>query len=124
MHNICSTAQKMKFSIKDFFSKCDQIHSFLRIWSHLLKKSWKTSLFVQCRRFEINWNIAQKGIKTTMKFSIYSTFTLLIVVFNIMKNIEMCCLSCRFAMRNVLKTSQRAFITSLETMQSGINFFS
>ena len=33
------TAQKMKFSIKDFFSKCDQICSFLRIWSHLLKKS-------------------------------------------------------------------------------------
>ena len=31
--------QKMKFSIKDFFSKCDQIGSFLRIWSHLLKKS-------------------------------------------------------------------------------------
>ena len=31
--------QKMKFSIKDFFSKCDQIHSFLRIWLHLLKKS-------------------------------------------------------------------------------------
>ena len=32
-------AQKMKFYIKDFFSKCDQIRSFLRIWSHLLKKS-------------------------------------------------------------------------------------
>ena len=31
--------KKMKFSIKDFFSKCDQILSFLRIWSHLLKKS-------------------------------------------------------------------------------------
>ena len=31
-------AQKMKFSIKDFFSKCDQIRSFLRIWSQLLKK--------------------------------------------------------------------------------------
>ena len=29
----------MKFSIKDFFSKCDQIRSVLRIWSHLLKKS-------------------------------------------------------------------------------------
>ena len=25
------TAQKMKFSIKDIFSKCDQIPSFLRI---------------------------------------------------------------------------------------------
>ena len=33
------TAQKMKFSIKGFLSKCDQISSFLRIWSHLLKKS-------------------------------------------------------------------------------------
>ena len=30
---------KMKFSIKDFFSKCDQIRSFLRTCSHLLKKS-------------------------------------------------------------------------------------
>ena len=25
---ICNTAQKMKFSIKDFFSKCDQIRRF------------------------------------------------------------------------------------------------
>ena len=29
----------MKFSNKDFFSKCDQIRRKLRIWSHLLKKS-------------------------------------------------------------------------------------
>ena len=33
------TAQKLKFSIKDFFSKCEQIHRNLGIWSHLLKKS-------------------------------------------------------------------------------------
>ena len=33
------TAQKMKFSTKDSFSKCDQIRRYLRIWSHLLKKS-------------------------------------------------------------------------------------
>ena len=33
------TTQKMKFSIKDFFSKCDQIHRNTRNWSHLLKKS-------------------------------------------------------------------------------------
>ena len=26
----------MKFFIKDFFSKCDQIRRFLRIWSYLL----------------------------------------------------------------------------------------
>ena len=29
-------AQKMKFSIKDFFSKCDQIRKKSRIWSQLL----------------------------------------------------------------------------------------
>ena len=33
------TAQKMKFSIKDFFSKYDQTLRKLRICSHLLKKS-------------------------------------------------------------------------------------
>ena len=32
-------AQKMTFSIKVFFSKCDQIRSVQRIWSPLLKKS-------------------------------------------------------------------------------------
>ena len=38
IHRI-STAQKMKFSIKDFFSICDQIRRKLRVWLHLLKKS-------------------------------------------------------------------------------------
>ena len=28
----------MKFSIKGFFSKCDQIRRKLRIWSNLLRK--------------------------------------------------------------------------------------
>ena len=30
--------QKIKISINVFFSKCDQIHSFLQIWLHILKK--------------------------------------------------------------------------------------
>ena len=34
-----NTAEKMKFSIKGFFSKWDRICSFLQISSHLLKKS-------------------------------------------------------------------------------------
>ena len=38
------TAQKMKFSIKDFFSKCDQIRRKLQIWSHLLEKSLTENL--------------------------------------------------------------------------------
>ena len=32
------TDRKMKFSIKDFISKCDEIRRKQRIWSHLLKK--------------------------------------------------------------------------------------
>ena len=38
-HNVANcTAQKIKFFVMDFFSKCDQFRSFLWIWSHLLKK--------------------------------------------------------------------------------------
>ena len=40
------TARKMKFSIKDFFSKCDLIHRKLRIWSHLLKKSFVQNFII------------------------------------------------------------------------------
>ena len=38
-HHFLCTAQKMRFSIKDFFSKCDQIRIFMRIWPYLQKKS-------------------------------------------------------------------------------------
>ena len=41
-----STTQKMKFSIKDFFGKCDQIRSFLPIWSHILKNSLMKNLIL------------------------------------------------------------------------------
>ena len=41
------TEQKMKFSIKGFFSKCDQIHSFLWLWSQSLKKSFMEN-FIFC----------------------------------------------------------------------------
>ena len=37
--HILKHCTKNKFSIKDCFSKCDQICRKLRIWSHLLKKS-------------------------------------------------------------------------------------
>ena len=43
--------QKLKFSIKDFFSECDQIRSFLLIWSHLLKKSLMEN-FIFCAVLE------------------------------------------------------------------------
>ena len=48
--NYDSHFTKNEVSVKDFFSKYDQIRSFLRIWSHLLKKSlMKNYIFcVQC----------------------------------------------------------------------------
>ena len=42
------TAQKMKFSNKDFFSKCDQTRSLLLIWSQLLKKSLMENFIFLC----------------------------------------------------------------------------
>ena len=33
-----STAERMKYSIKSVFGKCDQFNRKLRIWSHLLMK--------------------------------------------------------------------------------------
>ena len=38
----------MKFFVKDFFSKYDQIRSFLRIWSHLLEKNLLMENFIFC----------------------------------------------------------------------------
>ena len=45
-----------KFSIKYFVSKCDQVRSFLQIWSHLLQKPLMENLIfcaVQFRRVEV-----------------------------------------------------------------------
>ena len=44
--------KKMKFSIKDVFSKCNQIRSFLWIWSPLLKKSLMEN-FIFCEVFTV-----------------------------------------------------------------------
>ena len=53
---LSNTVQQVKFSIKYFFGKYDQIRSFLRIWSHLLKKYLiENFIFVQ-------WEIAQKTL--------------------------------------------------------------
>ena len=47
--NNCYSCTKNKFSIRVFFSKCDQTHNFQRILLHLLKKSLKlvSTIFYQ-----------------------------------------------------------------------------
>ena len=62
-----SSAQKIIFSIKDVFSKCDQIRRKLRIWSHLLKKSLTENLIL-CEVIE-------------HEYLLYSSTLLLIVVY-------------------------------------------
>ena len=47
---ILTQHKKTKFSIKNFFSKCDQIRSFLRMWLHLLKKSLMQSFIFSAMR--------------------------------------------------------------------------
>ena len=52
------TAQKMKFSLKDFLSKGYLIRSFLWIWSHLLKKFLMEN-FVFCAVYALNSKYAR-----------------------------------------------------------------
>ena len=61
------TAQKMKFCIEDFFSKCDQLCSFLRIWSHLLKKSLMEN-FIFCTVLACNKQYLNKNFYSKMLF--------------------------------------------------------
>ena len=62
------TAQKMKFSIKDLFSICDQIHRKPRIWSHLLKKALMEK-FIFCA-------VSRNGKTTQTEQSILHVFIL------------------------------------------------
>ena len=61
-----TTAQKMKIFVKDFFSKCDQIHRKLRIWSYLLKKSLMENL-VFCAVVMLSKTVEHVSIYVTHK---------------------------------------------------------
>ena len=74
------TTQKLKSSAKDLFSKCDQISSFLRICSHLLKRFFIENFFravlytcnsLLTRNANIWWRFPM--INTTIIFSLNPT---------------------------------------------------
>ena len=48
------TEQKIKFSVKNFFSKCDRIRKKLWIWSHLAKKFLMEKIHFLCSADYIN----------------------------------------------------------------------
>ena len=63
-----TAAQNMKFSIKYFCSKCDQIRSFLWICSHLLKKPLvENFIFCAVDGMIIIWTLTSKGNKVVGK---------------------------------------------------------
>ena len=77
---ITDTAQKTKFSIKDFFSKCDQICSFLRIWSHFLKTSlMKNFIFLCSAKYTISKRMNLKR-KNSSIFVLIKSFELLVLM--------------------------------------------
>ena len=67
---VIHTVQKMMFSIKDFFSKCDQVRGFLWILSHLLKNSLMEN-FISCAvtitLSKMNFNFYMKSLKCQKK---------------------------------------------------------
>ena len=64
------TAQKIKFSIKDFLNRCDQIRRELRIWSHLLKKSLMQN-FIYCAVLEtFNSRMSMRKTPASFQFAI------------------------------------------------------
>ena len=67
----------MKFSIKDFFSKCDQIRRNLRIWSHLLKKFLieNFNFFVDCASYVFRIKIKPVDITHNRRKTISRTRT-------------------------------------------------
>ena len=60
------SAQKMKSSIKDFFSKCDQIRRKLRIWLLFLKKSLLEN-FIFCGMCPILWLCQSRDLHGEVK---------------------------------------------------------
>ena len=63
------TAQNMKFSLKDVFSKCDQIRRKMRIRSHLLKKHLMENFIFLC-----NMSIYKLFIDWQSNLSIADTY--------------------------------------------------
>ena len=82
----------MKFSIKNFFSKCDQIRSFLQTWSHLLKKSLMEN-FTFCAVCLANFAIFfQNNWSRTRAWLYFAYYIIVIITQNIVFKIYLeCC---------------------------------
>ena len=69
------TVQKMKLSMKDYFSKYDQISRKLRIWSHLLMKSIIKNFVFCVACHQVLWGRSLIKCSITLKCSIVDLFS-------------------------------------------------
>ena len=69
----------MKFSVEDFFSKCDQIRRKPRIWSRLLKKSLMKNFVFRAVYYEIL--LANDLTKCGFYPSLFHLYLLIFLVF-------------------------------------------
>ena len=102
------TVQKLKFSIKDFFSKCDQISSFLRIWLHLLKKSLIEN-FIFCAVGDFPYFDCLKTFENVFRLRLWQCTKL-----NLLKNRnEMDLQKWIYKIENKIKTDLQIFLMQL-----------
>ena len=86
------TVQKVKFLIKDVFSKCDEIRRKLRIWSYILKKSLiENFIFCQCiSQIFFKWKLTSLIEMAVHKFvrTMYSRKWLVSIKYHFKENSE------------------------------------
>ena len=77
---LLSLHKKMKFFIKDFFSKCDQISRKLRICSHLLKKSsMENFIFCAVSLFIPKTKKSWVGVQKCQYYTMWKSYLLAMV---------------------------------------------
>ena len=89
----------MKFSIENFFSKCDQIRCFLRVWSHLLKKSLMRN-FIYCAQLRA---VTCKSLNSVHYFKYLYHGNIMAKYWEISKRFlgGICCGSCLYFMKPI-----------------------
>ena len=117
------TAQKMKFSITDFFSKCDQIRRKLRIWSHLQNKSLMENFNFCAVHKKMNWlkRIRKKMpiIKYSLKLPFFSRhLPLCIRKTKYKKSMQLlhCCIKCCYKYAAQLFRNNSLFLFSFSLL--------
>ena len=81
--------QTVKFSIEDFFSKCDQIRRNLWIYSHWLKKSlMENFILVQCLLLQVSSNFASESIEIKWKFYHFRLRLTVRILFRVMRQLQ------------------------------------